>query len=134
MQQSYNVPLILKFTDSFGNVFTRSQFSPCHDGGIMLDFSDKTHMFLRPGDTLSIEVEVDPAFDAETYTLKWTSTKSWSTSPVSDTKAVIPITNKQVGQLFDVQCRLTSNKDWHRMNMGADDFLMLCYKVLPPLE
>lgn len=134
MQETYNVPLILKVTDSFGNVFTRSQFGPCHDGGIMLSFMDKPHMFLRPGDTLTIEVEVDPAFDSSSYALTWASTKNWSTTPVVGTKAVIPITNKQVGQQFDLQCRLTSNKDWHRMHMGADDFLLLYYKVLPPLE
>jgi hypothetical protein len=91
-------------------------------------------MFLRPGDTLTIEVEVDPSFDVENYTLSWSSIKSWSDSRITGTKVVIPITNKQVGQQFDVQCRLTSNKDWHRMGMGADDFLMLYYKVLPPLE
>jgi hypothetical protein len=134
MQQSYNVPLILKVTDSFGNVFTRSQFGPCHDGGITMSFTLKDDMFLRPGDMLTIEVEVDPAFDVDSYTLTWGSTKPWSISKVIGTKTVIPITNKQVGQNFDVQCRLTSKKDWHRMSIGADDFLLLQYKVLPPIE
>ncbi len=133
MQEAYDVPLILRVTDSFGNAFTRTQFEQCHDGGIMLGFFDKSHMYLRPGDTLTLEVEVDPAFDPSTYTVTWTSTKKWCSAPVHGTKAVIPITNKQVGQQFDVQCRVTTTKDWHRMQMGADDFLMMYYKVLPPI-
>ena len=40
MQEAYDVPLILKVTDSFGNVFTRSQLSLCHYGGIMRSFLD----------------------------------------------------------------------------------------------
>lgn len=133
MQQTYDVPLILKVTDSFGNVFTRSQFQPCHDGGIMLMFFDKPDMYLRPGDTLTLELEVDPAYDPNSYSVTWTSTKPWSSAPLVSAKAVIPITNKQVGQQFEVQCRITTNREWHRMHMGADDFLMMCYKVLPPI-
>lgn len=90
-------------------------------------------MHLRPGDTLTLELEIDPAYDPATYTIMWSSTKPWSSSPVSSTKTVIQITNKQVGQQFDVQCRVTTTRDWHRMQMGADDFLMMIYKVLPPI-
>lgn len=133
MQETYDVPLILKVTDSFGNAFTRSQFQPCHDGGIMLSFFDKPHMYLRPGDTLTLELEIDPAYDSSSYSIMWTSTKPWSSTPVVNAKAVIPITNKQVGQQFEVQCRVTTNREWHRMHMGADDFLMMYYKVLPPI-
>ena len=133
MQEAYDVPLILRVTDSFGNAFTRTQFGPCHDGGIMLNFFDKPHMHLRPGDSLTLEIEVDPAFDPSTYTVMWASTKAWYSTPVTGIKAVIPITNKQVGQQFDIQCRITTTRDWHRMQMGTDDFLMMHYKVLPPI-
>ncbi len=133
MHETYNVPTILKVTDSFGHSFTRSQFGPCHDGGIMMTFLDKPHLFLRPGDTLTVEVEIDPAFDPASYSIVWASIKPWTTASLRGAKAIIPITNKQVGQQFDVQCRITSDKDWHRMHMGCDDFLMLYYKVLPPI-
>ena len=129
MQQTYNVPLILKVTDSFGNVFTRSQFELCDDGAIKLSFIDKSHMFLRPGDMLTIEVEVDPAFDPSSYTFKWLfSGREWSEG---GNKAVISITNQQVSEKSNVLCQLISNKDWHRMD-GMDDFLWLQYKILPP--
>ncbi|MBH2003041.1 MAG: hypothetical protein I8H98_12390 [Moraxellaceae bacterium] len=133
MQETYDVPLILRVTDSFGNAFTRSQFQPCHDGGIMLMFLDQPQMHLRPGDTLTLELEVDPAYDPNSYSIMWTSTKPWQNAPATGAKVVIPVSNKQVGQQFEVQCRITTNRDWHRMHMGADDFLIMYYKVLPPI-
>lgn len=132
MHQDYNVPLILKVTDSFGQVFTRSQFRPCHDGGIMKTFLDQPQYFLHPCDTLVLELEVDPSFNPDTYTLTWGSAKDHGLSSLTGPRIVIPITNKHVCQQFNIQCRLTTKNDWHRMNMGADDFLILSYKVLPP--
>jgi hypothetical protein len=133
MKQDYNVPLILKVTDSFGQVLTRSQFDPCYDGGIMKAFFDQLQYLLRPGDTLFLEVEVDPSFSPDTYTLTWASVKGLGSPTPTGPRVVIPITNKHVGQQFGVECRLTSTNEWHRMHMGADDLLMLFYKVLPPV-
>ncbi len=133
MQNNYDAPLILKLTDSFGNSFSRSQFSTVHDGGIIKLFQDDRSLDLRPGDVLTLEVEVDPSYDPATYSLRWSSTKPWSNQPQTACKVVIPITNLQVGQQFDVMCSVTSSRDWHRMAMGVDDFLMLYYRVLPPV-
>jgi hypothetical protein len=131
MQQTYDVPLILKVTDSFGNVFARNQCSNSASSGISLNFMDKPNMFLQPSDTLTLEVEVDPAFAVDSYTITWTSTKPWLSTEFTGTRAVIPITDKQVGESFDVHCNIISNKTWHRLN-GVDDRLILYYKVLPP--
>lgn len=133
MQETYDAPLILKVTDSFGNSYSRSQFLPCHDGGIMKMFFDSPEMHLCPGDILTVEIEVDPSYDPASYSIQWASTKPWSTEPEVRSKVVVRITEHQVGQQFDIQCRVTANRGWHRMNMGADDFLMLYYKVLPPV-
>ena len=132
MQEKYDAPLIIKITDSFGNSYSRSQLSGVHDGGIGKWFMDVPEMHLRPGDILTLDIEIDPSYDPATYGISWSSTKPWSNDPQSERRVVIPITNRQVGQQFDIQCRITSNRDWHRMSMGADDFLMLGYKVLPP--
>jgi hypothetical protein len=133
MEESYDAPLILRLTDSFGNSYVRSQFSPCHDGGIMKVFSEFPEMHLHPGDILTLEIEVDPSYDPASYEIRWTSTKPWSNQADMSRKVVIPITNRQVGQQFSIQCRITSHRDWHRMDMGADDFLLLYYRVLPPV-
>lgn len=132
MQQEYDVPLILRVTDSFGQTFTRAQCGPAHDGGISLSYLDQPNHHLRPGDTLTIELEIDPAYDAESYDIKWASTKQLD-APVDGSKVVITIQERHVGQSFDVQCRITTKRGWHRMQMGSDDFLLAYFKVLPPL-
>lgn len=132
MGNEYNVPLILKVIDSFGNVFHRNQMNTVHDGGIMKTLYTDPKFNLHVGDILTIEVEVDPSYSENDYTIKWSSAKGISTPIPNGRKAVICITEKQVAQQFDVQCRVISNKGWHRMHLGADDFLLLYYKVLPP--
>jgi hypothetical protein len=131
MNEDFNVPLILRVSDSFGNSSSRNQLSR-GNGGILMNYRDRKECFLRPGDVLAIEVEVDPSFEPSEYTIKWSSAKGMS--PIPDgLKAVIPITNRQVGEEIDVQCRVISNRDWHRMN-GIDDLLIVWFKVLPPLS
>lgn len=132
MDSEYNVPLILKVIDSFGNVFHRNQLYSVHDGGIGKHFFDDSAYYLHVGDILTLELEVDPSFNENEYTIKWGSAKGFSNPIPNGKKAIIEITEKQVAQRFDVQCRITSNKNWHRMSMGADDFLLFHYKVLPP--
>lgn len=133
MDNDYNVPLILKVIDSFGNVFHRNQMNNVHDGGIMKVFYNDPSYNLRVGDTVTIEVEVDPSFDENEYTITWSSAKGFTEPLPNGKKAIIQISEQQVAQSFDVQCRVKSNKNWHRMHLGADDFMLLYYKVLPPV-
>jgi hypothetical protein len=133
MSEEYNVPLILKLVDSFGNTFHRSQFGEVHDGGIMKTLFDDPQFYMRPGDVLTLEVEVDPSFSEDEYEISWASAKGLSHPIPNGRKAVIHITDKQVAKQFDVQCRVTSNKSWHRMHLGADDFMAYYVRVLPPI-
>jgi len=131
MNREYNVPLILKVVDSFGNIFYRHQMQNVYDSGIMKMLDTDPKCVLWPGDTLTIEVEVDPSFSPEEYSVIWYSVKGFCEPIPNGCKAAIKITSKQVGQQFDIQCRILSNKDWHRMHIGIDDILLLYYKVLP---
>lgn len=133
MQQEYDVPLILRVTDSFGQTFTRRELQMVHDGGICIMYSQDPNHFLRPGDILTFEIEVDPAYDPASYSVRWSSAKGLDGN-CSSAKLVIEIKDRHVGQSFDVQCRITSDKTWHRMSMGSDDFFMAWFKVLPPLS
>lgn len=133
MQETYDAPLIIRVTDSFGNSYSRSELSNVHDGGICKAFMDVPEMHLRPGDLLTLDIEIDPTYDPASYSISWNSTKPWSNEIQSGRKVAIPITTRQVAQEFGVQCRIISHRDWHRMEMGADDFLLLWYKVLPPV-
>jgi hypothetical protein len=133
MQQEYDVPLILRITDSFGQTFTRSQLRQVHDGGITLTYVNNPDHHLRPGDTLSIEVEVDPAYEPESYSIQWSSTKRLDGDCFSP-KLVMTILDRHVGQSLDIQCRIAATRSWHRMQMGVDDFLLAHFKVLPPIR
>lgn len=132
MQQEYDVPLILRVTDSFGQTFTRGQLLTAQDGGIALSYISNSAHHLRPGDTLTLELEVDPSYDSESYTIAWTSTKKLDGAHNSP-KLAITILDRHVGQSLDIQCRITTKRTWHRMRMGMDDFLIANFKVLPPL-
>lgn len=133
MEEEYNVPTILKMIDSFGGSYMRSQFVNIHDGGIMLTFFDNNRYTLRPGDVLSLEVEVDPSFSRDEYEVSWTSVKGLPDGAARGNKLVLTIEERHVAKRFSVQCKVKSNKLWHRMEMGADDFMLLYYKVLPPI-
>lgn len=133
MSEEYNVPLILKVIDSFGNALHRDQFQNVHDGGIMKNLSEEPKYYLRSGDTLTLEVEVDPSFSEDEYEISWFAAKGFGKPIPNGRKAVIEITDKQVAKQYHVQCRVTSNKAWHRMSLGADDFLMYVIRVLPPV-
>jgi len=76
MQSEYNVPTILKFSDSFGNVYFRNQMIDWA-GGVMMDLSKQPTSVLWPGDVLTLEIEVDPAFDPTDYTISWTCSKGF---------------------------------------------------------
>jgi hypothetical protein len=130
MNNEYNVPLILKMIDSFGNIVYRNQMIPFNDGAIMQSFIKVKKCELRPGDTLSVEVEVDSSFDIDGYSIKW----SVQNDVIPDgKKAVICITENHVSTDCVIGCRITSNKNWHRLGCGADDLMALHYKVLPPI-
>jgi len=57
-QQEYNIPQIIKVTDSLGNVCIRKNFGSFE----IFSFTSKPNCVLRPGDILSIEIEVDPSY------------------------------------------------------------------------
>ena len=134
MNQDYNVPLILRVTDSFGTTHHRDQMKIVHDGGIGVFRHDNSNFDLRPGDTLSIELEIDPNFDEDSYSLTWASPNGFNNAIPNGRRVDIQITNKQVAGQFTVQCTLKTTKDWHRMSGNRDDFLMLTYRVLPPID
>ncbi|MBK3517294.1 hypothetical protein [Carboxylicivirga marina] len=127
MDQEFNVPLILKYKDSFGNTIFRNKFTgKTVVGGNYISFINKEEYFLRPGDKISIEVEIDPTFPNESYSLKWSPTVE-----ESENKFSYIIKNKDVGEEFNISVSLTTTNDWHRLR-GADDILVVKFKVLPP--
>src|SRR5271165_1203612 len=67
---AYNAPIILRMWDSFGHM----EHAQATDADVLhkFDYSNDPASHLRPGDTLTIEIEVDPSFSEEGFTVKWT--------------------------------------------------------------
>lgn len=131
-QDNFNVPLVVHFSDSFGNSIYREQMTVVEPYGVMVNMKDLQTCHLYPGDILTLEVEVDPSFAPTEYTLNWMcfgpSISGSNTTP----KIVIPITLAHVGEQLDFRCTVTSTKEWHRSAIGFDDMFDVRYQVLPP--
>lgn len=131
MNQEFNVPIVQKYSDHFGTVLHRNQFNDPGTGTIIVDFTKDPHKSLRPGDTIRIEIEVDPSFQTNEYTIKW------SGGSISDTEGrpelIYTIQLTDVSERFYIKCMITSNKAWHRFKL-YDDYLLINFKVLPPIQ
>lgn len=124
----YDAPLILKMSDSLGNVKHRSAGMEHMD--FNHGFTGADDVSLKVGDVLTIDVEIDPAFSPDSYNIYWASSRIDRDKYSSGPSFQIQITEAQVSASFDVQCRVVSNKNWHRKG-GHDDFMIISYKALP---
>lgn len=125
MQEEYNVPTIFQIKDSFGNIIEHKQFS------FFKSFSlkDDPKSVLRSGDLFSLEVEVDPSFQENEYSIEW---RIAGFPTVKGKRFDLKIENKHVTKQLTIECRVISNKDWHALSY-CDDKLDIYYKVLPPI-
>lgn len=126
LHMEFNVPRIIKFKDSFGNeVYFKKT-----DKKAIVDYRNKKEFYLRPRETLKLEIEIDSSFSDNEFTCVWRSTKK--IPEFGNTKMIsLLIEEHHVAETLNIQCVVTSNKSWHRMEQGYDDFLLSYYKVLP---
>ena len=125
-QLEYNIPQIIKVTDSFGNIVTRKDFAVHED----YDFSTNPKFYLRPGDILSITIEHDPSYvDTDVLYRFGGTSQDYSKS----NKVVFEIQYHDVNPRKVIHCQIKSTKKWHK-TFNKDDQINLYYKVLPPIE
>ncbi|MBQ4644767.1 MAG: hypothetical protein IJB72_03335 [Clostridia bacterium] len=141
-EKEYNVPMFIRANDSLGNVFL-----PKKEGYPLeryMDFSKTVTageygIKLRAGETYGISIVVDPAFDTSSYSLEWSVLsgmlgENYKRKWKDVTQISFPVENKTVGSYFEITCRLTTTKDWHKHNWYDDCFELKVYTVLPPIE
>jgi hypothetical protein len=126
---AYNAPSILRVWDSFGHM----EHAQVAQAGMThrFDYSDDPASQLRPGDTLTIEIEVDPSFSDEGFIVKWSSMYVDQRGERL-VKFVLPVENRHVGRELPIDIKIISHQDWHRHQVW-DDFWWVCYRVLPPM-
>ncbi len=133
MVQKYNVPIIIKINDSLGNELHSTQIKRNNTGRGHYDFSKDEKSFLRPKDSLMLEVEVDSSFPRDCYKVNWVYANCHPNHKnYEGNRIVIDINNKHVREDFSIYCKVTSKEDWHRCG-DCDDMVALIYKVLPPI-
>jgi hypothetical protein len=131
LSEQFNAPTIIRISDSLGNVFHSPQLADLGSVGRgALRAGSKTVATLRAGETLSLEIEVDPSFARSEYLIQWFAPNLPIITNNSE-KFVLALQSKHVSKMFQIQVRLISKADWHRYQT-FDDSVAIAYCVLPP--
>lgn len=125
-EQVWNVPRIMKITDSFGNVFD--------------NIDDKGHHYtihnipqtVRCGDTYTVWIEVDSSFLPNEYDVKWRTDKDLSEND-NKFQLTYQFTTQDVSENMYIRCKIISHKEWHK-HQSYDSEIYLHFQVLPPIE
>jgi len=126
----YNAPIILRMWDSFGHM----EHAQVTDANLLhqFDYSNDSASHLRPGDTLTIEIEVDPSFSEDGFTVTWTENVVVDHRGERKVKFVLPVENRHVQREMPINIKIISHRDWHRHQV-RDDCWKVIYRVLPPV-
>lgn len=133
LDREYNAPSIIRISDSRGFVFYDSQIRRNNTGRGGIDLTGEQSTWLRSGDTVGVEVEIDPSFPAEEYNVDWVFPAEVSVQKYNSNKRVVlSLTDANVRVDFTIYCKVISNKSWHRCG-DVDDCVSITYKVLPQI-
>ena len=126
----YNVPTVVRILDSLGHVIdlagSAARMQPAPN-----DFSNDESCYLRSGSTLSIQVEIDPAFRPSEYEVRW-SVANIAFQQVTGFKFSLLLEDRFTMTRLCVVCLVVSNKSWHKFG-NYDDQVEMAYRVLPPI-
>lgn len=127
MTDSFNVPTIIRISDSFGN-----EMLPPNAKSFVYELKDpetSQPLTLHHGDKFSVTLEIDPSFNPNDYDLRWDKTEGLEIYD-NGKKVTISIGNNLIGEKKLIGCYVISHNDWHR-STGYDQFLVLKFTALP---
>jgi hypothetical protein len=127
MRSQFNAPSIVRISDSGGH--TRHFTVDDRMGSAMMDLSQDPATVLYSGDTISVEVEVDAAFDPEKYNIRWMLSNIGGET-ATGSKFTLELKDRHVSTWLCIVCRIESNEPWHRFGTH-DDQGEIAYRVLP---
>lgn len=122
----WNVPRIIKITDSLGNVFDNPY--DWRYGGSNFTVPQP----LRPGESYSLQVVVDPAFDTDAYTIKWQTNRRDRPEFIDSPHFTVTFAVSDVCASFLINCTIISKKEWHKYQYD-DGEVSISLTVLPPI-
>lgn len=126
-EQVYNVPKIIKVSDSLGNVFDNI----IEKNGLGMHI-DVPQVF-NCGEKYSVEVEIDPSFKPNEYTIEWKMARHTSAEFGNSHKLTLCFEVKDVSERAFIYCSIRQNKEWHKYG-DHDSKITLCVKILPPIN
>jgi hypothetical protein len=132
LEMRFNVPMINRVTDSFGRTFFANEINRNSTGRGVVDRRSDQSITLRSGDTISLEVEVDAAYDRNSYVIRWVIPYGGDIDSGQE-RVSITLTNGNISPEFVIYCHVTSKKHWHRLG-NIDDQIGIIYEVLPPID
>lgn len=130
LEKVWNVPRIIRLTDSLGNVFEITDYDDTRSS------ADSHFIIEQPlycGDTYSINVEVDASFPACDYDIVWKKASKTMQDFFNRNQYIVKLTEEDVSELLLVECSVISHKKWHR-HKYYDSLAYLQLKVLPPAD
>lgn len=125
-EQVWNVPRVIKITDSFGNAFDNPVDT--RYGGSNF----KVPQMLRPGDSYSVQIVVDPAFSEDQYNIEWSIKGRRLAEFDNSTYFTITLGVQDVDASMLLHCNIISKKEWHKYVKG-DGEVSIGLTVLPPI-
>lgn len=126
-EKVWNVPRIIRITDSLGNTFENDV-----DSHIQSSIFTITNP-LRCGENYSVTVEVDPSFLPSSYDIIWNDDVGESKKFKNKTTYFISLSPKDVSEVYRISCKVVSHKQWHKYQY-YDCAISLLITVLPPIE
>lgn len=130
MEKEFNIPTVLKVTDSLGNEYLPENKAEAKADVIkIIDPATKQSMVFFSGDKFSVTLEMDPSYPSTDYTINWN--KKEGVEILEDGKKInVTIGNELIGEDILIACSVISNKPWHRFN-NYDHKIILRFKALP---
>ncbi|MBQ8621460.1 MAG: hypothetical protein IJ422_04005 [Oscillospiraceae bacterium] len=126
VEQMWNVPRIIRVSDSLGNVFDNPVDT--HGYQSIFNLSQEIHC----GDTFSVSVEVDNSFLDSEYDITWTNQNTRKQAFDNCKHFTITFDESDVAQIHTINCVVKSHKGWHKYQ-NHDCRITLMFAVLPPV-
>lgn len=126
-EKVWNVPRIIRITDSFGNMFENP--TDKNIGCSIFNILQQVYC----GDTYSVSVDIDASFTDSDYDIVWNEGNSKSRKFNNCKKYTVTFTEQDVEESHYIRCKIISKKRWHKYK-SYDCCVSLCLTVLPPKE
>jgi hypothetical protein len=130
LDKEYNAPTIIRVEDLFGNQFNQTQIRRNSTGRGCCD-TRKNGTTVYVGEKINIQVEVDPSFSIDDYTINWIFDKKEESAYAEiGNRIELSVENKHVRTDFAIYCCIKSIEKWHRCG-DVDDCVSILYEIIP---